>query len=121
MGFVDCMDSLSARGTKVYVGAGNGGKEVFNVLSLIDNSITVGAVDSVGEKTYYTCDNSLVNRWEKGALPFKKTENGYQIKFDKSIKNIDKKNTTSFWHHSPIRNLQGTSYACPRAIVADFK
>ncbi len=117
---INCMDSLSARGTKIYVAAGNSGKENFNLLSLIDNSITVGALDKNGKKAYYSTDHSLVKKWKKGIIPLKKTANGYKLKFDNSTKDIKEDETTGFWHVS-IENKRGTSYSCPRAIVDDFK
>lgn len=118
--FINCMDSLSARGTKIYVSAGNGGKESFNLLSLIDNSITVGALDKDGKKAYYSTDHSLVKKWENGIIPLKKTKYGYQLKFDNSTKDIKEHQTTGFWH-ACIGNKKGTSYSCPRAIVEDFR
>ena len=120
MPLVDCMDSLSSKGTKVFVSAGNDGKNKFNLLSLIDNSITVGALDKKGGKTYYTEDHSLVKRWAKGNIPLKKTDNGYQIQFDKSTKDIEKSQTTGFWHATLKNDIEGTSFSAPRALVEEL-
>ena len=120
MPIVDCMDSLSSKGTKVFVSAGNDGKNKFNLLSLIDNSITVCALDKKGGKTYYTEDHSLVKRWAKGNIPLKKTDNGYQIQFDNSTKDIEKSQTTGFWHATLMDDIEGTSFSAPRALAEEL-
>ena len=117
---IDCMDSLSAKGTKVYVSAGNSFENTLNLLSLIDNSVSVGALDEYGEKELFSGNNSLVKRWIKGFIPVKKTDYGYQIIFDKSKKDIEEHNSTGFWHLTD-GSLRGTSYSAPRALVEDMK
>ena len=119
MPLIDCMDSLSAKGTKVYVSAGNSGKNTLNLLSLIDNSVSVGALKD-GEKSVVSGNNSLITRWADAIIPVKKTDYGYQINFDKSTKDIEKHNSTGFWH-ATYGSIGGTSFSAPRALVEDMK
>ena len=119
--FINLMDTISAKGTRFYISAGNSGKEYVNLLNLTNNSINVGALNYKGEKTQYSSDNSLINRWEDGDVFFKKVEDGYdftddniaEVKFDQVALPIKLK-------ANPFE-INGTSFSCPRAIVRDLR
>ena len=118
--FINLMDTISAKGTKFYISAGNSGIEYVNLLNLTNNSINVGALNYKGEKTQYSSDNSLINRWEAGDVFFKKVKDGYdftdddkaEVKFDQVALPIKLK-------ANPFE-INGTSFSCPRAMIKDF-
>lgn len=121
MEYVNLLDSLSARGTKVYVSGGNDGSYSLNLLSLVDNSINVGSLNNRGERAFYSSNNSLVNRFEKDNIPVKKTKGGYTLDTGYGDAFISRENTTSLLHVPSLRKLRGTSFASPRALVKDFR
>lgn len=121
MALVDCMDSLSARGTSIYVSAGNGGADKFNFLSLIDDAINVGAVKKNRLPKSYSVDNSMVNRWIEDDMPLSTTKNGYSIDTGYGKINVDKSSCTGLFHIRAGKNLRGTSFASPKALVEDLK
>ena len=120
---IDKMDSISSRGTKFYIGAGNDGKNSVNLLNLVDNAINVGALEKNNKKADFSCDNSLVNRWEISDLDIERVEGGFDITgHGKADVHYDE--TTFFqkekfkgFYHMP---LQGTSFSTPKALVRDF-
>lgn len=118
--FIDNIDSLSSKGAKVYVSAGNSGDDAFNLFSLIDNSTSVGALNSCGEKASYSCDNSLVTRWENGDVECKKVDGGISWTDDNNV-DIEKKNISNIATIPPLLDIRGTSFASPRALVKDLK
>lgn len=117
--FIDDLDSISSKGAKIYVAAGNSGKENFNMISLIDNSVSVGAVDYMGGKAVYSADNSLVTRWVNDVLQVKNTDKGYNFTGGDGT-DIEYEYTTSLFR-LPGFSLQGTSYSAPKALVEDMK
>jgi hypothetical protein len=121
MALIDCMDSLSARGTSIYVSAGNGGADKFNCLSLIDDAINVGAIKKNGFPKSYSVDNSMVNRWIDDNLPLTTTKNGYSIDTGYGKINVNKSACTGLFHMRAGKNIYGTSFASPKALVEDLK
>ncbi len=120
MEYVNLLDSLSARGTKVYVSGGNNGNYSLNLLSLVDNSICVSSLNNEGKKAFYSSSNSLVNRFEKDNIRIKKVNGGYVLDTGYGDVFVDRKNTTSLCHIPSLRKLRGTSFAPPKALVKDF-
>ena len=117
--FIDGLDSISSKGTKIFISAGNEGADSFNFLSLVDNSINVGALNSLNKKSLYSADNSLVNRWASGIVEIKKVKNGFSLTEDKKP-DIESKNTTGLFK-IPSGILTGTSFSAPNALVKDLK
>lgn len=117
---VDCMDSISANGTKIYVSAGNGGKDKFNLLALIDNAVNVGSVDNKGYVKKFSEDHSLINRWVHDDLPLTTVKDGYTIDTGDDKIFINKKNCSGLFHIRKKENLDGTSFAAPKAIIHDL-
>lgn len=118
---INHLDTIASKGTKIYISAGNNGKEYVNLFNLANNTINVGALDSNGEKAIYSSDNSLVNRWENGDVFFKKVEDGYDFTGD-SIADIKFSEVAiPFKLKAYPFKVSGTSFACPRAIVKDLK
>ena len=121
MALVDCMDSISAKGTDIYVSAGNGGAGSFNFLSLIDDAINVGSIRKDGIVKKYSEDNSLINRWIDDTLPLETTKNGYSIDTGNGTIDVDKSACSGLFHMRVNKNLHGTSFASPKALVEDLK
>lgn len=117
---IDDLDSISSTGTKVYVAAGNSMNEKINLFSLIDNSVSVGALTPNNTKSFYTADNSLVNRWENGTLNMKKLNGGITWT-DDNTPDIEKKHISNIFQKASVFPIVGTSFASPRAIVKDLK
>src|SRR5699024_6942913 len=94
------LERLSAKGVKIYISAGNKGKNYLNLYTLADNVNVVGATNSYGTaKTKFSNNNSLVNRWFKGVFSVKKIKDkdgqtGFDINEDGKI-DILAKDTTS--------------------------
>lgn len=117
--FIDDLDSISSKGAKVYVAAGNSGKRSFNLLSLIDNSISVGALGPRGRKASYSADNSLVSRWKNDALKINKTGDGFNFSGG-SDSDIGFEYTSNYFRLSGFP-LHGTSFSAPKVLVEDLK
>lgn len=114
------MDELSKKGVKFYIAAGNSENRRFELFTLAENAIVVGALDKKGRKASYTADNSMINRLENGVVTSELTEDGYDLTGD-GIMDFPDSRTTSwlkFW--LPTMNIEGTSFATPRAIIKDF-
>lgn len=117
---INLLDSISRKGTKIYISAGNKGKEYLNLINLTNDAINVGALDSKGQKASYSADNSLINRWENGDIFFKKVEGGYDITGDgKADIEFNQVALPIKLKASPFK-ASGTSFSCPRAIVEDL-
>lgn len=120
---IDRMDSISAKGTQFYISAGNDGRNNINLFNLVDSAFNVGALEKNGKKADFSCDNSLVNRWEISDLNRKKTDKGFDITgHGKTDVHYDEvtffhKETFDGFHQMP---LQGTSFSAPKALVRDF-
>lgn len=120
---IDKMDSISARGTRFYICAGNEGRSQVNLFNLVDGAFNVGALEKDGKKAAFSCDNSLVNRWEISNLDRKKTDKGFDITgHGKTDVYYDE---VTFFHKEKFRGfhklpLQGTSFSAPKALVRDF-
>ena len=112
------MDSLSARGTKFYVSASNGGAEHLNLVSLIDNAQVIGAADQRGVKGY-SCSNSLINRFCNDAVWITKVKGGYSINGSK-IKAFDDNQVTVYSKEPYVGIYRGTSFSSPRVLAMDL-
>lgn len=122
---LDKLNKISASGTKVYIGAGNEGKKVFNLFSLANNVKTVGALDNDGKKASYSANNSLVTRWNLGSLKIQKLEDkngksGFDYTGDGTI-DVYSDKTSCPIKISSWEELEGTSFSTPRALVRDLK
>lgn len=120
---INSIDSLTANGTKVYIGAGNSGKKVFNLYSIADNVVVVGANDRKGKKAKFSSNNSVVNRWEKGVFYPKRMKDsngiyGFDYTEDGNV-DIPLSETSSFVK-LPL-DLHGTSFSTPIALVKDMQ
>ena len=117
--FIDGLDSISSKVTRIYIGAGNSGKNSFNLLSLVDNSISVGSLNSQNKKSFYSANNSLVKNWQNDRVPIKRTSDGFNLSGgDKTDIEFDK---TTGLLKIPASTKSGTSFAAPRALVKDLK
>ena len=117
---LDKMDTLSAKGVKIYIASGNSYDLKFNLLTLADDVVNVGALTKRGKKACYSDKNSLINRWEKGVVTPKRAGNGFDITGD-GIADVKKDETTALFRINwPWLGFDGTSFAAPRAIVKDF-
>lgn len=117
---LDVFDSLSSNGVKIYVAGGNNGEKVFNLLSLINNSVTVGSKGLMWGKAWYTANNSLIKRWEDGSLNVRNTFNGFSVT-EEMKSDIPYNKTTALIKFPHMPQNRGTSFATPKAIVNDFK
>ena len=114
------MDELSKMGVKFYIAAGNSSNDTFSLLTLVDGAVVVGALNDKGKKADYSCDASVVNRWESGEIKPYITDDGYDLTGD-SITDFPKTRTTSWLDfYLPYMNIKGTSFAAPRAIIKDL-
>lgn len=117
---LDKMDSLSAKGVKIYIASGNSYDLKFNLLTLADDVVSVGALTKRGKKACYSDRNSIINRWEKGVVSPKRAGNGFDITGD-GIADVKKNETTALFRINwPWLGFDGTSFASPRAIVKDL-
>lgn len=76
------LTQLAQRGVPPYVGAGNKGSGYFNLVGLADDIIHVGATDAQGQKTPYSHDHPLVNRFEQGSFTIHQGVGGFDINED---------------------------------------
>ena len=116
---LDILDSLSAKGTKLYVSTSNSGPHYLNLISLADGAVVVGAVDSTGIKDY-TSVNSLVKRFCDDAVKISKTNDGYSIDGGKTtaFRNLE----VTKGSNNPYPHIhEGTSFATPRVLTMDLK
>lgn len=124
-GILQKLDKISSHGVKIYISAGNEGKNNFNLLSLAKNVKSVGALDRWGSKASYSADNSLVNSWACGSSDVKKIKDskgkiGFDFTGDGSVDVYE----TEIFFPSKKPNpygLYGTSYSSPRALANDLK
>ena len=124
-GIVKDMELLASKGVKIYVSAGNKGKDYLNLYTLADRVNVIGASNKYGVvKAGFSCDNALVTRWSKGVFDIKKVKDtnghaGFDIN-ENLIPDIAAKDTTSKFK-IPQRHIYGTSFAAPNALVYDLK
>ena len=119
MSCITLIEKLNRIGCRVYIAAGNQGKEAFNLLNLATGAINVGALNEDGTISEISSNNVLINRWARSVFPVCKTENGIDFTGD---------GTTDIFYHdlsaageNLINNLiGGTSVAVPIAIVEDL-
>ena len=122
---INNLELLASQGVKIYVSAGNKGKDYLNLYTLADNINVIGAANKYGvSKSNFSCDNSLVTRWCKGIFKIKKVKNSdgktaFDINEDgkADISAIDTTSKLKF----PKRYIFGTSFAAPNALVSDLK
>lgn len=119
------LDKISAGGVQIYVAAGNEGKNKFNLLNLAKNAKVVGSVNSKGQKTNFTEDNSFVKNWDLGSFSIKRAYDskgklGFDYTGDGSV-DIYAEKTTSWFKFGSFSNIEGTSISCPRKLAKDLK
>lgn len=120
MGVIDKMDKISARGTKIYIAAGNSSDATLNLLALADDVEIVGAVSKKGKFVVYSDRNTLVKRFENGDVCSKVVDGGFDITDDGKL-DVKKEETTALFNiMTPFAKLDGTSFATPRALVKDY-
>ena len=120
MGVIDKMDKISARGTKIYIAAGNSSDATLNLLTLADDVEIVGAVSKKGKFVVYSDRNTLVKRFENGDVYSKVVDGGFDITDDGKL-DVKKEETTALFNIvTPFAKLDGTSFATPRALVKDY-
>ncbi len=119
------LELLASKGVRVYISAGNKGKDYLNLYTLADNVNVVGAANKYGvAKSAFSCDNSLVTRWCKGVFKVIKVKTPYgKVGFDinEDGKSDILVSDTSSMLKIPKRYIFGTSFAAPNALVYDFK
>jgi len=117
---ISLIENIIGMGCSVYIAAGNGGNETFNLLNLSVGAINVGALNEDGTKSDISCDNILINRWEQSIFPISKTEDGINFTGDGTTDIFD--SCLSAEGENLIKKLiGGTSVATAIAIVEDFK
>ncbi len=122
---INKLSEIASSGTSVYIGAGNYGKNVFNMLSLSNNTKIVGALDETGAKADYSAKNSLVNKWDLGVLKITKLKDkngksGFDYTGDGTIDIYSDKTSCPIKIPTGIK-VEGTSFSTPRALVRDLK
>ena len=120
---LDKMDSITAKGTRFYVSAGNDGVDALNLFTLAKDIECVGARRMDGWKKPYTERHNLVTRYEFDEFPVEKTEDGFDITGDgKTDFTFDQMAFPWFATKQPREiPLHGTSFATPNAIIEDIK
>jgi len=116
--FLDVLDSLNAKGTKIYVSTSNSGPHHLNLVSLADGAVVVGSADSTGIKDY-TSANSLVKRFCDDAVKISKTNDGYSIDGGKTTAFRDSNVTKGSNKPYPYLH-EGASFSTPRVLVLDL-
>lgn len=119
------LDKISELGVKVFISAGNEGKNYFNIFSLTKDAKNVGALGSLTSKAFYSADNSLVNSWAKGTYEVKRIKDpkgriGYDYTGDGSIDVYETSILPPYKKTNPYV-LYGTSYSAPVALVKELK
>lgn len=119
------LDKISSYGVKIYISAGNEGKNNFNLLSLAKDVKNVGALDRWGSKASYSADNSLVNSWACGSSDVKKIRDargkiGFDFTGDGSVDVCETEILSPSKKPNPY-GLYGTSYSSPRLLASDLK
>lgn len=119
------LEYLASKGVKIYISAGNKGKDYLNLYTLADNVNVIGATNKYGVlKTDFSCNNSLVTKWNKGVYCVHRIKSpdgqkGFDINEDGKI-DISLNKTTSKIK-IPQHYVYGTSFAAPDALVKDLK
>lgn len=122
---IKSLEELASNGTKIYISAGNRGKQSVNLYTLADGVNVVGALNKYGVlKASFTSDNALINRWYKGVYHISKIEDsapitGFDINEDGKIDILA--DDTSAKIKKPASKIYGTSFASPSALVSDFR
>lgn len=121
------IEKVTSRGTPVYIPAGNGRAENYNMTGVAKGVTQVGATNDKGEKEEYSGDNSDVKTWAQGTyrvtnMAKKGKIYGYDYTGDGKMDfpadkastkgNIRKMKT--FYHE-----IKGTSFASPTALGRD--
>lgn len=120
---IQAMDNLTAKGVPVYVAAGNDGANQVNMFALAKNATVVGATDQNGQLTDYTAANSLINKTQLGNNAITGAFNGNgrltgvdltgDRRVDVNANGLSGQGSV----FDPNRELSGTSFATPRALV----
>ena len=119
---LDKMDSITAKGTRFYISAGNDGSDALNLLALANDIECVGSRREDGRKKPYTERHNLVTRYEKDEIPIEKTEDGFDITGDGETDFTFKQMSFPITATKEPRegNIHGTSFATPLALVKDI-
>jgi hypothetical protein len=117
------MDSIVAKGNKIYVSAGNHGKESLNLYTLADGIEVVGSCDEFDIPKEYSENNSLVTRYEFDEYPIEATRDGFDITMDGKTDFTHKQMAFPWFATKEPRSqcLEGTSFAAPNAIIKDIQ
>jgi hypothetical protein len=120
---IQAMDNLAAKGVPVYVAAGNDGANQVNMFALAKNANVVGATNGNGQITNYTANNTLINRTQLGNNPITAAFNGagqvtgVDVTGDRRVDVGSNTLSGGGRVFDPNRELSGTSFATPRALV----
>ena len=79
---LEAMRQTREAGIPVYAAGGNDSNRNFSLLNLAEDCVHVGALDARGNKTSYSADNSLLNRWEQGTFAITRVKGGFDINGD---------------------------------------
>lgn len=120
---IQLLDNISSHGVPIYLSAGNAGKENFNLFSLAEKSVTVGALNKDNKtKSKFNC--SLVDKWTQGCFSIRKlTDKKGHTGFDYTGDGTIDKYTTSTSSYTKWANpygIYGSSFASPRQLVQDL-
>ena len=120
---LDKMDSITVKGTRFYVSAGNDGVDALNLLTLAKDIECVGARRMDGWKKPYTERHNLVTRYEFDEFSVEKTEDGFDITGDGKTDFTFEQMAFPWFATSEPREecIHGTSFATPNAIIEDIK
>ncbi|WP_051785987.1 hypothetical protein [Endozoicomonas numazuensis] len=121
------LESLTAKGIKVYTIAGNGGTGMINTFSFADKVVTVGAVES-GLK-YFVANNPFVDTYAQAAYEVTRVDDsegnalGYDLNGDQCVdipleRLTGYSNSVTEYPRKFWRLLTGSSFAAPAALKA---
>lgn len=98
--------------------AGNDGKNNFNILSLADNIVTVGAINKKGNIAEWSADNSLIDKFSAGKFVYKPVDNlTPDIKDKKGLKDM----INTIMQGKAFEVVIGTSLSAPYELMMRLK
>ena len=116
---ITLIEQLITMGCRVYIAAGNQGKDAYNLLNLANGAVNVGALTENGTKSVISGDNVLVNRWARSEFPVYKTGDGIDFTGD-STKDLSFEHLSAGGENLINKLIGGTSVATSIAIIEDF-
>ena len=116
---ITLIEQLITMGSRVYIAAGNQGKDAYNLLNLANGAINVGALTENGTKSAISGDNVLVNRWARSEFPVSKTEDGIDFTGDGKT-DLSFEDLSAGGENLINKLIGGTSVATSIAIIEDF-